>query len=362
MSRFGKRAVLVTPNEPLEIWDREVPAPGPGEVLVRVTMGGVCGSDVHMWQGDVLLPFPIVLGHEGIGVIEELGEGVTNDHASQSVSVGDLVYWCPIRACHRCYYCTVEKDFSSCENATWFGPAEDPTWATYTNYASLPAGMSFYRVSDATPPEAAIALGCAMPAVLQGLDRLGDIKRTETVVVQGAGPIGLSAIMLARLAGASMIVAIEAQPQRLEMARRFGATHTVSLDEDPSEDERVERIRALCNGRGADVVIEGTGVIAAFQEGLRLLGRNGRYLLIGLWAGEGTTPVSPFQIVSTNIRIVGTSYAQPQHYYRAMVLAERYHREFPLVDCVTHRFDVEHSQDALQAVRNGETVKAVITP
>jgi threonine dehydrogenase-like Zn-dependent dehydrogenase len=362
MPRSGRKAVLVAPKEPLEIWTCDVPAPASQEVLVRVTMGGVCGTDVHMWRGDAQLSYPVVLGHEGIGIIEELGDGVTHDHASQAVNVGDTVYWCPISACHRCFYCTVEKDFSSCENKARFGPVDDTTWASYSEYALLPAGMSFYRASPGTPPEAIIALGCAMPAVLQGLDRLGDIGRTQTVVVQGAGPIGLAAVMLARLAGARRIIVIEAQPQRLEMAGRFGATDLVSMGEDVSVSARVKRIRDLLDGRGADVVIEASGVLAAFEEGLKLVARNGRYLLVGLWAGEGTIAVSPFEIVKTNISIVGTSFAQPEHYYRAMKLVERHHNEIPLADCVTHRFNIEASQAALNAVRNGETVKAVITP
>ena len=93
-----------------------------------------------------------------------------------------------------------------------------------------------------------------------------------------------------------------------------------------------------------------------------MVGRNGRYLLSGLWAGAGTVAVSPFEIVKTNISIVGTSFAQPEHYYQAMKLVERHHKEIPLAECVTHRFGIEDSQAALDAVRNGETVKAVITP
>src|SRR6266540_2151489 len=115
-NRVSKRAVLVGPNRPIEIWERPILPPQAGEVLLRVSMAGVCGTDVHFWRGEVPLPGPVVLGHEGIGAIEELGTGVIIDYAGVPVGVGDCVYWVLLHSCYRCYYCTVMKDFSLCEN------------------------------------------------------------------------------------------------------------------------------------------------------------------------------------------------------------------------------------------------------
>src|SRR5437867_5546501 len=110
-SRVSKRAVLVGPNRPIEIWERPIRPPQPNEILLRVSMSGVCGTDVHLWRGEVSLPGPVVLGHEGIGLIEELGKGVTTDYAGVAVGVGDRVYWVPMLPCYHCYYRTVVKDF-----------------------------------------------------------------------------------------------------------------------------------------------------------------------------------------------------------------------------------------------------------
>jgi threonine dehydrogenase-like Zn-dependent dehydrogenase len=362
-TRSSRQAVLFRANTPLEIVDAQVPAPGPGEIVVRVTLAGVCGSDIHLWRGDLEVPFAFVMGHEAVGTIEALGAGVIKDFAGRSVALGDRVYWCPTRPCHRCYACTVDQDLSSCEDPkAVISPADQPTFAGYATLAALPADMAFYRLEDDVPAEAVIALGCALPAVLQGIERLGGIEPTNDVIVQGAGPIGLSMVMCARLAGARRIVVVEPRAPRREMALRFGATAAVEVAPGEGVEERRERIQEILGRRGADVVCEATGSVPAFEEGIELLARNGRYLVIGTWAGQGTAPVSPFEVVDRNLRIVGTRYAQPRHYYRAMVLAGTYHREFPLVEAITHRFSLDQSQDALQAVTEGEVIKAVVTP
>jgi 5-exo-hydroxycamphor dehydrogenase len=363
-NRVSKRAVLVGPNRPIEIWERPILLPQTGEVLLRVSMAGVCGTDVHFWRGEVPLPGPVVLGHEGIGAIEELGTGVTTDYAGVPVGVGDCVYWVPLHPCYRCYYCTVVKDFSLCENGmgNLFRDANEPPSACYSEYSWLPAGMPFYRIPNDTPSEAVIAFGCAMPTMLQGIERLGGITVNQTVAVQGCGPVGLAATFLARLCGARQIIVIGAPERRLAMARRLGATAILNLETLKTEEERVQRVRDLTEGRGAEVVIEAAGVVAAFAEGLKIVAKNGRYLIVGLWSAPGTVPVEPRYINNTNLRIIGTALYQSQHIYGAIQVAQKHHQEFSLAEAVTHRFPLGESQMALEAVARLETVKAVITP
>jgi len=353
-------AVLARAGAPIENRFIDVPPPGPGAVLARVYMGGICGTDVHLRRGDRQLPFPIVLGHEGTGIVEALGDGVTRDSAGEALTAGDPVYWCPIPPCHNCYYCTVEKDFSSCSNAAGIHNAEQPGWGSYADLVTLPPGMAIYRIPDATSPEAVIALGCALPAVLQGFDRLALTTLPDSVVIQGAGPIGLSAVLVAKQLGASTIVVIDQHEHRLDMARRLGATATVSLT--ASAAERKARVLELCGSRGPRVVVEAAGALSAFGEGVDLAGHNGVYLLIGLWSGHGTTPVDPIVLVHKNLRIVGSCFAQPEHYYRAMHLAAQLEQRLPLTEIITHRFDVFRADEALDTVESGLAVKAVIQP
>ena len=157
-----------------------------------------------------------MLGHEGIGTIDALGDGITTDHAGVPVKAGDRVYWMPLRPCHNCYYCSVEQDLTLCENgmADLFRDANLPPSATYSEYSSLNAGMPFYRIPDDTPSEAVIAFGCAMPTMLQAMERLGGVDVGQTVVVQGCGPVGLAATLLAKAAGAGQIIVVGAPEQR----------------------------------------------------------------------------------------------------------------------------------------------------
>jgi threonine dehydrogenase-like Zn-dependent dehydrogenase len=146
------------------------------------------------------------------------------------------------------------------------------------------------------------------------------------------------------------------------MARRLGATSILNLETLKTEEERVQHVRDLTEGRGAEVVIEATGVVAAFAEGLKIVAKNGRYLIVGLWSAPGTVPVEPRYINNTNLRIIGTALYQSQHIYGALQVAQKHHQEFPLAEAVTHRFPLGESQTALEAVARLETVKAVITP
>jgi threonine dehydrogenase-like Zn-dependent dehydrogenase len=283
-TRMGKRVVLVEANRPVEVWERPIEAPGPGEVILRTQLAGVCGTDVHLWRGEVALPGPVVLGHEGIATIEELGSGVRTDYAGAPLQIGDRVYWLAVRPCNRCYECTVRNDPTLCAELLQdlFRDAAEPPCACYSEFASLPAGMPFYRIPDDTPSEAVIAFGCAMPTMLQGLERIGGIAVNQTVVIQGCGPVGLAAVLLARISGAREIVVLGAPKRRLEMARRFGATATIDLDEVKSPNERIARVRDLTDGRGAEVVIEAAGAVPAFGEGIQLAAKAGRYLIVGL--------------------------------------------------------------------------------
>ncbi len=362
--RTGKRAVLVGPDRPLEIHEVTEREPGPGEVLVHVTHGGVCGTDVHLWRGEMPLPNPIVLGHEGVAVIEALGTGVSTDSAGEAVAVGDRVYWQPVVPCQRCYACTVLGDVSMCENAFAgvFKDAAGPTAASYCEYATLDAGLPFYRVPDDTPSDAVIALGCALPTMLQGLERLGGIRPGHSVLVQGCGPVGLAAAWLAHLSGAAPLIVIGAPQRRLEMALRFGATHTLDMTELPDPAARAARVREITGGHGADVVIEAAGVLPAFSEGLNLVARAGRYLIVGLWSAPGTVAIEPRLINNLNLQIIGTALAQPRHLHQAVQLVQTHHARFPLAEVVTHRYRIEDSQRALEAVARLETVKAVIGP
>ena len=355
----ARACVLVEPNR-VETWDVPVFDPEPGGALVRIIAGGVCGSDVHIKKGEAgVIPFPIILGHEGVGRVEKLGANTDTDYAGVPVKPGDLVFWAPIALCHRCHSCTVLEE-TPCENSTYFEDASKPNWGSYADYGWLPRGLAFFRVPDGADVDAIIALGCALPTALRGFDRCGPVRLGETVVVQGAGPVGLSAVLIAKLAGAREVIVIDQHENRLKVARDLGATAVVSLKE--TREERRRQVYDRCGPSGPDVVVEAAGVLPAFPEGVDLTGNHGRYIVLGLWGATGEQPISPRDTTLKNLTIAGATFPKPKHYYQAMHLAARVQNTLPLGSLVTHRFGIAQATTALDMTARGEVIKAVIDP
>ncbi len=358
--KTGRAAVLVKQNQ-VEIWEVPIADPEPGGALVRVVLGGVCGSDAHIVSGEAgAMPFPIILGHEGVGRVEKFGAGVTTDYAGTPVKAGDLVYWSPIALCHRCHSCTVLEE-TPCENSQFFEHAEKPNWGSYADYAWLPNGMAFFRLPDQAQPDAVAALGCALPTVLRGYDQCGPVGRKDTVVVQGAGPVGLAAVLVAAVTGAREIIVIDRFQSRLDIARSLGATGTVSMA-GTSAEERRRQVYDRVGPKGPSVVVEAAGALGAFPEGVELTGQHARYIILGLWGAIGTAAIAPRELTIKNMRVAGATFPKPRHYYEAMHLAVRLQDRYPLAALVSHRFAIADAVRALEAVTSGASIKPVIDP
>jgi 5-exo-hydroxycamphor dehydrogenase len=222
--------------------------------------------------------------------------------------------------------------------------------------------MAFYRIPEDTPSEAVIAFGCAMPTMLKGIERVGGIAVNQTVVVQGCGPVGLAATLLAGVSGAREVIVIGAPRARLEMAQRLGATATIDLNEVKTPEARIAKVRELTGGRGGEVVIEAAGAVPAFGEGIQLASKGGRYLIVGLWSAPGTVPVEPRYLNNMNLRIIGTALYEGRHIHGAIQVARRHHGSLPMVEAVTHKVPLAECQKALEAVGKLESVKAVVLP
>lgn len=360
MTRSGRRIAFHAPGEPLEIRQVDIPPPEPGGVLLRVVIAGVCGTDAHRLNGDIPRPpAPVAFGHEGIGRIEALGDGVSADTSGAPVAVGDLVYFSPA---------TVGGIPASGQatpgdnNAPWPVPADRPSVATYQDWAWLAKSIAFFRIPDGTSPEAVIAFGCAMPTAIGGMTRLGGVKPGQTVVVQGCGPVGLSATLLTSLAGAGQIIVIGAPDERLRAAERFGA-HAVLPLESTTPQQRKAAIMELTGGRLADVVIEATGKIQAFDEGLSLLAPEGRYLILGLYSGPGDVGINVVRLNNFSQSIIGSlGPASIEDLQTVVDLARDHGERLGFADLVTHRFPLAETADAIAAVGSGAAIKAVVLP
>jgi 5-exo-hydroxycamphor dehydrogenase len=212
-----------------------------------------------------------------------------------------------------------------------------------------------------TPPKAVIAFGCAMPTALRGFAKLGPVSSGTDIVIQGSGPVGLACTMLANMSGARSITVIGDPEHRLQAARFLGATNLVSLATSTIK-QRAEMISRVTKGRQADIVIEAAGAPAAFSEGFHLLGMNGKYLILGLYSGQAACTVDPVRINNLNLQIIGSLGIEPVHYHETVRIASNYNQDFNLADLVTHSFPLECLGQAIDTVRQGIAIKAVVVP
>ncbi len=358
--RTGRRVAFHAPGQPLELRSVDIPAPEPGGVLLRVVIAGVCGTDAHRLNGDIPAPkAPVAFGHEGIGRIEALGERVIADSGGEPVAVGDLVYFSPSRIDG---FPVAGSATPGDDNAPWPVSADRPSVASYQDWAWLAKGVGFFRIPEGTRPEAVIAFGCAMPTAIGGMTRLGGVKPGQTVVVQGCGPVGLSATLLAALDGPDQLIVIGAPDGRLRVAERLGATTVLPL-ETTTREERAAKIAELTGGRMADVVIEATGKIEAFDEGMSLLAAEGRFLVLGIYSGPPMAELNVVRMVNFSQQIIGNlGPARIEDLKTVVELARDHGERLGFADLVTHRFPLARTDEAIRAVGSGAAIKAVVLP
>lgn len=344
--------MFVGAGQPLECREVDVPGPGPGEAVVRTVLAGVCGTDVHRLKGDLPLPpTPVAFGHEGVGRVHSLGPGLVSDRAGSPVAEDDLVYWGPLG----------DRPLSA-PTTGWPPPADLPSPAAYQDYATLPAGNLFYRIPDGTSPDAVIAFGCAMPTALGAISRVGGISPGQTVVIQGAGPVGLASTVLCSLRTARRVIVIDGSPARLAAAIRLGADHTMDLRSTTVEGRKAE-VLGLTGGRGADVVIEATGRLEAFTEGTELLAYGGRYAIVGIYSGKGHVRLDPVALNNRNQAVIGSlGPAGLDDYGTTVEMARRHGHTLGFGDLITDRFPLSRTSDAIERVRSGRAIKAVVMP
>jgi threonine dehydrogenase-like Zn-dependent dehydrogenase len=357
-------AVLTKFDSPLELTEFIIPPLEPGQVLVQVSVAGVCGSDVHMWRGqDPRTPLPIILGHEGVGRVVDT-HGPRCDIYGQAISPGDLVTWERGLACGRCYYCAVLHQPSLCAERWAYGIHRASTVPPYLNgcYAShviLDARTDLIPLVQGDDPALIVAACCSGATAAHTFD-LVQLQAGDTVVVFGPGPVGMFSIALARAAGAERVIMVGGSAGRLALCARAGAT-TVLDRHATSVDERRQAILDLTHGRGADLVIEASGAVPAAMEGLDLLRSAGTLALVGFGTPVGPMALLPFeQIVRKNVCVQGVWVSDIRHALRAVSVIRRDPRA--LAGLVTHRFPLVQATEALVAVERREALKAVLVP
>ncbi|MEX0612925.1 MAG: galactitol-1-phosphate 5-dehydrogenase, partial [Pirellulales bacterium] len=300
------QALLLSDYRKLELVDIDRPAFGPNDVLVRVAACGICGSDIHGYDGSSgrRVP-PIVMGHEAAGVVAEVGADV------ERVRIGDRVTFDSTISCGECEVCR-RGDFNLCPNRRIFGVSCDEfrQHGAYAEFVAVPQHI-LYPLPDELPFEHA-ALIEPVSVALHAVARLA-VAPGERAVVVGSGMIGLLVIQALRLAGCHDVIAIDLDPLRLELARNLGASETI----DPKQTDAVRAVEELTEGNGADVAAEVVGNSAAMTTAIRCVRRGGRVALVGNITPEVPLPLQV--VVAREITLIG-SCASAGEYPRAIEL------------------------------------------
>ncbi len=383
----AKASVLEQFNAPLALREFALPTGlEPGAALVRTEMAGVCGTDVHLWKGQLPISLPVILGHETVGRLEQIGEALERDWTGQPLKTGDRVTWTSSTSCGQCYYCAEKGQPTRCPQRRAYGIGyccDQPPHLLggYAEFHYLQPCTTIFKIAQDLPTEAVIGAGCALITAIHGIERIcaessacvtTDPERgrmpvlpslwRDNVIIQGAGPVGIAALAVAKNAGAGQVIVIGGPQHRLEMARHFGANQTIDLDELREPAARLDAGRQLTRGYGADAVIECVGLPSAVTEGMEMCRDGGKFLVLGHYCDAGTVAFNPHVITRKQLQILGSWSSEPRHLKAALEFLRGTPRQFPFGAMVTHRFPVERAHEALMATAHWESAKSVIVP
>ncbi len=351
-NRSMKAAVFVEPGR-IVLDERPIPEVGPGDALLRVTTTTICGTDVHILKGEYPVARGLVVGHEPVGVIAELGSGVKGYHIGQRVIAG------AITPCGQCYSCLGGRQ-AQCGGKPMGGWRLGNTInGCQAEYVLIPDAMAnLAPIPDELTDEQVLMCPDIMSTGFAGAER-GGIKIGDTVAIFAQGPIGLCATVGARLCGATRIIGVDGVPERLAMSRMLGADVVINYKEcDP-----VEAILEATDGQGVDVAIEALGTQETFENGLRVLRPGGTLSSLGVYSGKLTLPLDAFAAGLGDHRVITTLCPGGKERLRRLmnVLAGKRADLRPLV---THRFPLDRIEDAYELFANQRdgVLKVAITP
>ena len=359
-------AILNEANTPFSIETVELEAPKTGEVLIKMAAAGVCHSDWHVVEGLSYFPMPIICGHEGAGIVEDIGEGVTR------VNPGDHVTLSFRANCGNCFYCQNNKP-NLCEVYTPVlksGLLKDGSsrisrngepihimtgLGCFAEYVVIPEDACV-SVREDVPLEVAALVGCAVSTGVGAAIYTADVRPGQSVAVYGAGGVGLNIIMGAVMCGADPIIAVDTNSSKMEIAREFGATHTLY-----SDDTTVEQIQDLTDGRGADHVFESVGLTSLQETAFDATRPGGTLTLVGLTpVGSGTN--LPGSVITRTEKVIrGSFYGSvlPQRDF-PMFLDLYRNGKLMLDELVTRRYRLEEINEAYQDMLTGEVARGII--
>lgn len=328
----------------LELQDKLEPVPAEQQVKIKVKYAGICGSDIHTYEGHYKVGVPVTLGHEFAGDVVEVGPGVTSFKVGDRVTSETTFY-----VCGECKYCQ-SNDYNLCNHRKGLGTQQDGGFTDYLiareeSVHLLPEHVD-YRSAAMTEP-----LACTHHAVAKTTVNEGDLA-----IVIGPGPIGLLTAQVAKSRGAKVLITgLTNDKVRLEKAKELGIDYVVNSQ----EEDLKQIVQELTDGYGADIVYECSGAVPAAKQGLDLLKKKGQYSQVGLFA-TADIPFDLEKIIQKEIRVVGSRSQKPADWEPSLALMNE--GKVNAKALVTHEFDVTEWDKAYQAIKSGEAIKVLLTP
>ena len=369
------KAAILEDVRKLKIVDYPEPKVEDTGILMKMELCGVCGTDMHLYEGNMKIPFPVIPGHEWVGLIEEIGEKAKGyEVKGEPLDVGDRIIVVPgtNRYCGDCYFCRfMPHKPTLCTGRKVMGvnmsSAEEPHllggWAEKIYVDAEKFWV--YKVPEEVAPEVAVlsepmavSSRALERAYAPGMPTFGEgFGIGQSVVVQGAGAIGLLAIATAKLAGAGKIISVDMVDERLAMAEKLGADHVIDMRQYAASEDRVTEVQRLTNGLGGDVVIEAVGVPVAFAEGIEMTRRGGKFVEVGHYTNPGTVPVNPHTICNKDMDILGSWTYPPTQFGTVLELMRLAVDKLPLDEIVTHKFKVKDAQVSIDTLKARKGIK-----
>ncbi len=367
-SSQAQAAVLCEPRKPMRLEQVEVLPPQRGEVTVRMKAAGVCHSDYHVMCGDLAMPMPIILGHEGAGIVEDVGEGVTE------IVVGDHVILMWRGPCGRCEYCANGRP-ALCDQGTamrFNGTMPDGTvrfrnsaGETIRHYAGVSAFSSLATMPEASvvkipktfPFTKAALIGCGVITGVGAVMNAAEVRYGSTVAVFGTGGIGLNIVQGAKLVGAREIIAIDIHDHKLADARAFGATETINS----RTTEPVGAIKALTAGKGVDYAFEAVGDPDLIAHAFDATKKGGRCVVVGISRADARAPINVNQLVYAEKSLIGSLYGTARPRQDLLTLMQMHESgKLMLDELVTRTWRLEEINEAYAELVAGKVRRSLI--
>lgn len=365
-----KAALITKTNSPFEVHDIDIDRPLGNEVLIDVKGSGLCHSDLHIARNDYGIPLPLLQGHETAGIVTALGPDV------RSLKVGDHVVACNVGVCGHCDRCldgrpngcrnkgNVDRQPDQGSRVTWEGQPVTTLggMSGFAEQALFPEHL-LAVVSKDIPFDRAALLGCGVVTGAGAVIRTAGVRFGDTVAVFGAGGVGLNAVQAAALSGASKVIVVDLQSGKLDLARKFGATHTVN----PADGDTVEQVRALTDGRGVDHAFEVIGLVPTLQQATQVLDHNGTAYVVGMQRPGATLSINvdPMDLDSLlrreqsvrGVMMGSTNFKLDIPLYAELYLQGRLN----LDDLVSNTIDLVDINEGYAELEKGKVARSVIT-